>query len=143
MSIDYTTCCYSPCGKYIAAGGPNGEISVWDIENNRLIKEENKGSDAQSITSIQWNPLNNGEIAYMDNTGQFGLITNIFDDDNNILDRDELIVEVDNDMDFDGSKYRHLQFKDFLNDYLTRFVWHFQLNSMTMTKMRLMKIAYP
>lgn len=70
-----------------------------------MIKEETKEREAQCIASIQWNPLNNGEIAYMDNTGQFGIITDIFDSDNNILERD---VEADEgaeaDIDFGDSK---------------------------------------
>lgn len=107
-SVEYTTCCYSPCGKYIAAGGTKGEISVWDVEGGRIIKEEKKDNDAQSITAIIWNPLNNGELAYMDNTGQFGLVTDIFDIDNNILERDEeLDGEVDNDVDFGDSEYSY------------------------------------
>lgn len=89
----------------MAAGGVNGEISIWDIDGNRLIKDEKRDNDAQCITAIQWNPLNNGELAYMDNTGQFGLVTDIFDSDNNVLERDnDQIDEVEGDVDFGGRK---------------------------------------
>lgn len=102
---DYTVCSYSTCGKYIAAGATNGSISIWDIDKNRLLREENKAHEAQCITAINWNPQNNGELAYTDTTGQFGLIVNILDDDSNILDRDEEIETngIEDDVNFDNS----------------------------------------
>lgn len=101
MRSKYSVCSYSKCGKYIAAGGENGEFSVWDIDTNKIIQEEKAtDSDAQCITSIDWNPNNMSEFAYTDNTGQFGLIENITDVDENILERDE-----DNGMDEDVIQY--------------------------------------
>lgn len=87
----------------IAAGGENGEFSIWDIDTNQIIDEEKSGdSEAQCITAIDWNP-NSNEFAYTDNTGQFGLIENITDFDENIVDRvdDDRMKE---DIDFGGSK---------------------------------------
>lgn len=70
-----------------------------------MIKEQKRDNDAQSITAIQWNPMNNGEAAYMDDTGQFGVITDIFDSDNNILDRDgNLEEEMNGEVNFDDRK---------------------------------------
>lgn len=106
MKSEYSVCCYSPCGTYIAAGGTNGEIVIWNIESNQLIREE-KGSvnEAQCIAAINWNPSNNGELAYTDNTGQLGLAVNIFDGDNEDGDNEDLTsVADDNGIDFDGSK---------------------------------------
>lgn len=105
----YSVCSYSKCGKYIAAGNENGDFSVWDIDTNKLIQEEKSGdNDAQCITAIDWNPNNNGEFAYTDNTGQFGLIENIVDandedDGNDILDR-EAENGVEDDVDFGERK---------------------------------------
>lgn len=100
----YSVCSYSKCGKYIAAGGENGEFSVWDIDANKIIHEEKSNdSDAQCITAIDWNPSNSSEFAYTDNTGQFGLIENITESDENVLERDE-----ENGMDediFGGSEH--------------------------------------
>lgn len=106
MSSDYSVCCYSPCGSYIAAGGTNGEIVVWDIDSNQLIREERDADhDAQCIAAINWNPTNNGELAYTDNTGQLGLVVNIFDGNNDDADDDDRTsVADDNGIDFDGSK---------------------------------------
>lgn len=106
MKSEYSVCCYSPCGSYIAAGGTNGEIVIWNIESNQLIREE-KGSsnEAQCIAAINWNPTNNGELAYTDNTGQLGLAVNIFDGENEDgNDEDLTSVADDNGIDFDGSK---------------------------------------
>lgn len=108
MTSEYTVCCYSPCGSYIAAGATNGEIVIWDIAANRLIREEKGGNtDAQCIAAINWNPTNNGELAYTDNTGQLGLVVNIYDAGNESNDgRDDDIASAidDNGIDFDGSK---------------------------------------
>lgn len=106
MESEYSVCCYSPCGSYIAAGGTNGEIVIWNIGSNQLIREE-KGSlnDAQCIAAINWNPTNNGELAYTDNTGQLGLIVKIFDGENEDTNDDEIASVVDeNGIEFDGSK---------------------------------------
>lgn len=103
----YTVCAYSKCGKYIAAGGENGEITIWDIGSGSIIRERKKTNetDAQSITSIDWHPTNSGELAYTDNTGQFGLIENILDADENGLDGENGMAEVNDDIDFGDSKY--------------------------------------
>lgn len=109
MRSKYSVCSYSKCGKYIAAGSENGEFSIWDIDVNKLIQEDKSGdNEAQCITAIDWNPSNNGEFAYTDNTGQFGLIESITggdedDEDENILER-ETENRMDDDIDFDGSK---------------------------------------
>lgn len=101
----YSVCLYSKCGKYIAAGGENGEFSVWDIDANRLIQEDKLGDhEAQCITAIDWNPNNNGELAYTDNTGQFGLIENIIDgDEEDIVERAE-VNGMDDDVDYGDSE---------------------------------------
>lgn len=90
-------CSYSKCGKYIAAGSENGEFSIWDIDANKLINEDKSGeSEAQCITAIDWNPnADSLEFAYTDNTGQFGLIENISESDENIIDRDDELAADD------------------------------------------------
>lgn len=109
MRSKYSVCSYSKCGKYIAAGSENGEFSIWDIDANKLIHEDKSGdNEAQCITAIDWNPSSNGEFAYTDNTGQFGLIESITggdedDEEENILER-EAENRMDDDIDFDGSK---------------------------------------
>lgn len=108
----YSVCSYSKCGKYLAAGGENGEITVWDIDANKIISEEkNSDNEAQCITAIDWNPMNNGEFAYTDNTGQFGLIENINDGDEDILEQEEA-NEKDMNVDF-GDRMCRIYFNFF------------------------------
>lgn len=99
-------CSYSKCGKYIAAGGEKGEFSIWDIDANKLINEDKSGeTEAQCITAIDWNPNTDSmEFAYTDNTGQFGLIENISDSDENAIDRDDELA-VEDDINFGDRMY--------------------------------------
>lgn len=98
-------CSYSKCGKFIAAGSEDGNFSIWDIDANKIIRE-NKSTDteAQCITAIDWNPSNSGEFAYTDNTGQFGLVKNIIDSDDNYTDREEE-NGMEEDVDYGDSKH--------------------------------------
>lgn len=86
----------------MAAGGIDGETPIWDIDGNRLIKGARKDPDSQCITAVQWNPIEGkGELAYMDNSGQFGVITDIFDNANDPLERDgDLQEDANGDVDF-------------------------------------------
>ncbi|KAJ6644470.1 WD repeat and HMG-box DNA-binding protein 1 [Pseudolycoriella hygida] len=101
ISSNYTVCSFSPCGKYIAAGTQTAEISVWEVRSGDVIKGETKASEAHRITALDWNPANNGEFAYTDNTGQLGTIIDCYNIDENIL---EIGIDengsVDNDVDF-------------------------------------------
>lgn len=97
----YSVCSYSKCGKYLAAGTEKGDFSIWDIDANKLISEDKSDdTEAQCITAIDWNPnMDSLEFAYTDNTGQFGLIENIGDSDENMIDRDDELA-VDDDINF-------------------------------------------
>lgn len=100
----YSVCAYSKCGKYIAAGGEKGEFSVWDVDANKLIDEDSCGEiEAQCITAIDWNPrADSMEFAYTDNSGQFGLIENICESDENVIDRDDALA-VEDDINYGDS----------------------------------------
>ena len=39
--------CFSPDGRYLAAGGSNGTIRIWDIENGQLVTTDTDYGDAQ------------------------------------------------------------------------------------------------
>lgn len=39
--------CFSPCGQYLAAGGRNGTINVWNITNGQLEKTSAEYADAK------------------------------------------------------------------------------------------------
>lgn len=114
INSNYSVCSYSRCGKYIAAGAENGNFSIWDIDANKLINENKSGdTEAQCITAIDWNPSKDVlEFAYTDNTGQFGLIENITEFDENVLYRDEELAETD-DINFGDSMW-HFHSKNLL-----------------------------
>lgn len=51
-----------------------GEISIWTVNSGEALKGETTGTDCQGITAIAWNPSNYEELAYVDNTGQLGIV---------------------------------------------------------------------
>ncbi|XP_055381081.1 WD repeat and HMG-box DNA-binding protein 1 [Condylostylus longicornis] len=75
ITSDYSHCKFSSNGDFIVAGTRGGEISMWNFAKRQLVQGETANSECQSITSICWNPKNNGEIAYCDSTGQLGIIS--------------------------------------------------------------------
>lgn len=108
-NVIYTVCRYSRCGRYLAAGTASGHISVWNVRTGTVLNVDAKGNnDAQGITAIDWNPAIIGELAYTDNTGQLGTVTEVVGD----ADRHEQIGEDitddaatnNDDLMFDGSE---------------------------------------
>lgn len=74
--VTFTVCRYSTCGKYLAAGTDRGDICVWHVRSGEAVDVLSKEDvQAQSITAIVWNPTNSDELAYTDNTGQLGTVT--------------------------------------------------------------------
>ncbi|XP_026685148.1 WD repeat and HMG-box DNA-binding protein 1-like [Diaphorina citri] len=69
---------FSPCGKYLAAGGTEGDITVWRLEDRSLLYS-GSGDNKRKICSLEWNPADSNEIAYCDTEGQLGLIEQILD----------------------------------------------------------------
>ncbi|KAI5704078.1 hypothetical protein M8J75_001791 [Diaphorina citri] len=69
---------FSPCGKYLAAGGTEGDIAVWLLEDRSLLYS-GSGDNKRKICSLEWNPADSNEIAYCDTEGQLGLIEQILD----------------------------------------------------------------
>lgn len=71
---DYSTCSFSSCGEYLAAGSTVGEISVWNVADKQPIKGQYAGDDLHMITSLAWNPKSNGELAFCDKDGQLSTV---------------------------------------------------------------------
>lgn len=104
----FTVCRYSTCGKYLAAGTDRGDICVWHVRSGEAVEVTAKEDvQAQSITAIEWNPVNSDELAYTDNTGQLGTVnedgTAERDDD-----LDEAADERQEDI-FDGGEFSDIQ----------------------------------
>ena len=70
----YSVCSISGCGSFVAAGSLNGEISVWTLADKSKLKGDYSGDDTHGITSLAWNPKNNGEFAFCDNDGQLSTV---------------------------------------------------------------------
>lgn len=66
----YSVASFSFCGKFIAAGTVRGELSVWNTIDKSRLKGEYKGEDIHGITSLAWNPNNDGQAAFCDADGQ-------------------------------------------------------------------------
>ncbi|KAL1458238.1 hypothetical protein WDU94_008400 [Cyamophila willieti] len=69
---------FSPCGLYLAAGGSQGDITVWRLQDKALIYS-GSGDTKRRICSLEWHPSNSTEIAYCDQEGQLGLVENLLD----------------------------------------------------------------
>ncbi len=60
--------CFSPCGKFLAAGGSEGRIHVWDVESGNLEATYTKHEDAQMHP---YYPPEGGLIAAVASPSQF------------------------------------------------------------------------
>jgi len=64
-----TVSAWSPSGKLLASASVNGEIFVW--EQQKCIKKFCQ-HEKKEITSLEWNPKDNGELLFADVDGEFG-----------------------------------------------------------------------
>jgi autophagy-related protein 16 len=53
--LNWSRACWSPDAKYVAAGGAEGSLFVWDVEKGTLEKELGSDSNA-TISCVAWNP---------------------------------------------------------------------------------------
>lgn len=101
VSSNYSLCRYSPCGEYLAATTVNGEISLWEVNTEKLIKGDTFGPTKSSITSICWNPNGAGELVFCDNTGELGVIIDCFESTTKISNNMIVDDEASEDMNFE------------------------------------------
>ncbi len=50
---------WSPCGAYLASGGADGAVCLWDV-NSRLAYSKMKNESSIGITSMEWDPRGHG-----------------------------------------------------------------------------------
>ena len=50
---------WSPCGAYLASGGTDGAVCLWDV-NSRLVYSKLKNEISIGITSMEWDPRGHG-----------------------------------------------------------------------------------
>lgn len=97
ITANYSVCSISNCGTFLAAGSVSGEISVWNFVDKSKLKGPYAGEDTHPITSIAWNPKNNGEFAFTDADGQLSTIVTGRRKASHGFIADEAEEEVDND----------------------------------------------
>jgi WD40 repeat protein len=89
----------------MAAATVKGEISIWNVRKGTFLSGSTKGNEDFAVTSLAWNPSNNAEIVYTDNTGQICMIRLSLDED-----ADAIITEpaADDDDFYNESKWNLL-----------------------------------
>ncbi len=94
----FTTADFSPDGKYVAASGFGGWISVWDWKSGTLVKEFNyRGRKTESIC---WHPGGNYLI-----TSGHGAYINIFRTEEILSDEDDEVQVAAQIFANDGAEY--------------------------------------
>ncbi|CAI5455914.1 unnamed protein product [Caenorhabditis angaria] len=61
-SSDYSRCVISPGGDYVAAGGSNGAVVIWNKMTARIEKVLQSESES-TVLSIAWNPTGQGLLS--------------------------------------------------------------------------------
>ncbi len=46
---------WSPCGQYLASGGADGAVCLWDV-HSRKVYSRMKNEDGIGITALEWDP---------------------------------------------------------------------------------------
>ncbi|XP_068169081.1 WD repeat and HMG-box DNA-binding protein 1 [Antennarius striatus] len=63
---------WSPCGRFLAAGGVGGSLTIWDVPS-KLCVERQKHERGFSLCALCWHP-GGGQLAYTDTEGRLGLL---------------------------------------------------------------------
>lgn len=74
---DVSICCWSPCGKYVAASSKAGDVLVFELRTKAVVFAFQHEKKAQ-ICNMVWNPNGQSkEIAFCDSRGYLGLLENV------------------------------------------------------------------
>lgn len=113
IASEYTTCSFSHCGSFLAAGTMKGEISVWKLSSKEVVKGEFQGEEDHPIAAIEWNPTVKDEFAFVDFDGQLSTVSlklhKHTNGDENELELDEKMEENADDPD---DIYGGIDFRD-------------------------------
>uniref|UniRef100_G3PZ35 WD repeat and HMG-box DNA-binding protein 1 n=1 Tax=Gasterosteus aculeatus aculeatus TaxID=481459 RepID=G3PZ35_GASAC len=63
---------WSPCGRFLAAGGVGGSLTVWDV-TSELCVERQKHEKGFTVCGLAWSP-SGSQLAYTDTEGCLGLL---------------------------------------------------------------------
>ncbi len=53
--LNWSRACWSPDSKYVAAGGAEGSLFIWNVESGALVKQLGSESNA-TISAVAWSP---------------------------------------------------------------------------------------
>jgi autophagy-related protein 16 len=53
--LNWSRACWSPDCKFVAAGGAEGSLFIWNVESGALVKQLGSESNA-TISAVAWNP---------------------------------------------------------------------------------------
>lgn len=60
--LNWSRACWSPDGQYVAAGGAEGSLFIWNAQDAKLVKQLGSESSA-CISSVAWSPTGHQVIA--------------------------------------------------------------------------------
>ncbi len=59
---DGITCAlFSPAGRYLASGGLDGKVCIWDVDDGQLLHRHTGNS---AVTAIAWIPSTENELLF-------------------------------------------------------------------------------
>ncbi|KZO99403.1 WD40 repeat-like protein [Calocera viscosa TUFC12733] len=61
---------FSPNGLYLASGGEDGQLIVWDAEKRKIVERWRPSGTKSAVTNVAWSPVAN-DIAFVDAEGSF------------------------------------------------------------------------
>ncbi|OWR47950.1 acidic nucleoplasmic DNA-binding protein 1 [Danaus plexippus plexippus] len=96
-------CLFSPSGQYLAGSTVAGQIAVWEVDSGACI-DIIEHPTSHNVSSMTWNPKDNGVLVYCDVAGQMGMLVNCYGKDSNKIGDDNTDVEMverddENDLD--------------------------------------------
>ena len=65
---------FSPNGAHVVGGTTNGDLIVWHVATGQIAKKHASGSKF-AICSVDWNPQNPSEIAFIDANGHWDVFS--------------------------------------------------------------------
>ncbi|KAJ3594117.1 hypothetical protein NHX12_006449 [Muraenolepis orangiensis] len=72
ITLPINVVAWSPCGKFLAAGGVGGYLTVWNVES-KLCVERQKHEKGYTVCAVAWHP-SGSQLAYTDTEGCLGLL---------------------------------------------------------------------
>lgn len=71
-----TCCSWSPNGRYLASGGRDNKVIVWDVKNRKILRSY----DIVEALECQWHPHNN-ELSFVTSKGQLYTVVGVVSED--------------------------------------------------------------